>query len=85
MYEFAVKEDPPLKVVIGTDAYASIMAKRSSSMRNTTTSTRSSRMAPTWTINNAGQRKGKGVGLEMALGKRAKALASSGPDPACSE
>jgi hypothetical protein len=27
MYEFAVMEDPPLRVVIGTDAYASIMEK----------------------------------------------------------
>lgn len=27
MYEFAVTRDPPLRVVIGTDAYAAIMAK----------------------------------------------------------
>ena len=27
MYEFAVMKDPPLRVVVGTDAYAAIMAK----------------------------------------------------------
>lgn len=27
MYEFAVMDDPPLRVVVGTDAYAAIMTK----------------------------------------------------------
>ena len=27
IYELAILEDPPLRVVIGTDAYAAIMAK----------------------------------------------------------
>ena len=57
MYEFAVMKDPPLRVVVGTDAYAGIMDKIEKYEQNYKRWEKLSLSRATWMRASAGGRK----------------------------